>query len=99
MEDLMLPADKGRLFSATMTPEMDVRFYITEDSKVLLETDEEDLFETFEEALDALKHQILSGGLPHGDVGPAQTHGESLNGQSLKPSARRFKMKGHSRGI
>lgn len=59
MEDFMMPGAKGRLFCATNTPEMDVRFYITTESKVLLETDEENTFETIEEALDAL-HDLVS---------------------------------------
>ncbi|GGJ46462.1 hypothetical protein [Deinococcus roseus] len=58
MEDFMLPTGKGRLFCATYTPEMDVRIYITHESLVLLETDEENTFETIEEALEALRDQI-----------------------------------------
>ncbi|GEM48518.1 hypothetical protein [Deinococcus cellulosilyticus] len=58
MEDFMLPTAKGRLFCATYTPEMDVRFYITQESKVLLETDEESTFETIEDALEALRDLV-----------------------------------------
>ena len=58
MEDVMLPVGKGHLFCATYTPEMDIRFYITHESKVLLETDEDSTHESIEDALEALRDLV-----------------------------------------